>query len=225
MIILNSFALKAVESVDFGFYFGLSTPNDKLNEIYSKSKVFLDSNETDEGKITRELASTGYHFAMKARLELNDDWDLTAGVGFHRFPETELKFENPSTEDSYLFKTVQNVVPFNVGINYYLITAEYFGLYLNTDVTYNYVVTTTDYELSTDAPSIPLELIGLSDFENNERSNTDGQLGLSAGGGFDIDLKLILINLETKFNMINLLGKEDGEQAKNYLSIGLGVYF
>lgn len=211
-----------LNAIDIGFYFGLSTPNDKINEIYNKSKVDLDSIEI----ATKEIAKTGYHFAMKGRLELDDDWDLVFGIGFHRFPETLLEFENPSSDASYQFKTVQNVVPFNVGVNYYLISAEYFGLYLNADLTYNYVVTTTDFELSPKAPSIPLELLGLGEFENNKKlSSSDGQIGFGAGAGIDVDLKLLLINLDVKFNLVNVLGKEDGEQAKNYLSIGLGVYF
>jgi len=223
IIIANTVNMKALGPIDIGFYVGLSTPNDEFNNVFNKDNITFADSTKSTGEILRDATNSGYHFAMKVRFDLSEDFNLITGVGFHRFPESALTLDNPTNEDSYSFKTVQNVVPFSLGINYYLINSSVFGFYLNTDATYNYVVTTTDYVLSEDAPSLPLELLG--GFNNGQKADTKGTLGFSFGGGIDFDLQLILLNIDIKFNMLNLVGKDDGEQAKNYFSLGLGFYF
>lgn len=61
----------------------------------------------------------------------------------------------------------------------------------------------------------------------NTETKTDGvnRSGLGVGGGFEVTiLPMLDVDVSAKYNLNNLVGKEDGEESVNSLSILLNVY-
>lgn len=202
------------QGLDVGFHIGLSTPNDKIADVYNKNKVTLNDSTNSIGKFLNGGMDAGYHIGVKGRIELSDNADFVVGFGLHRFPETDIKVTDPQDPTKVLatLTSTTNVVPINAGLNFYLMRS-FIGLYATGDLTYNYISSSLDYKGSSDIP-IPLT-----------KSPTDSRLGFGFGAGMDISLGLIMLNLEAKYNYLNLIGKEEDEGNKSFLSFGLGVYF
>ena len=57
------------------------------------------------------------------------------------------------------------------------------------------------------------------------KSENDSRLGYGFGFGIDFNLSLFKINLETKFNTANIIGRTHDEKQKNYGTITLGIIF
>ena len=55
--------------------------------------------------------------------------------------------------------------------------------------------------------------------------STDKRIGVGVGLGVDVDLKLLLMNVEAKYNLSNLIGKQSDESLKNYLTLSTSLFF
>ncbi|MFP4368752.1 MAG: outer membrane beta-barrel protein [Candidatus Kapaibacterium sp.] len=200
---------KSAPLLEIGFYGGLSTPNDKINDIYNKDMI---EEEDFVGNIFTEGVSAGYHLGVKGRLPLSDNVSFFGSISFNRFPESEIKFRDPET-DSVLavFTTNQNIVPIAAGVQYYLFKS-FINLYATGELDYNYISSSVDYKYGD--VDVPIS-----------RSPADNRLGYGLGLGFDVDITLLRLNLETRYNHINLIGKDDDEEDKTYITVSVGVYF
>lgn len=199
------------QGIDVGFHVGLSTPNDKISDIYNKSTVNL--SDTSAGSLLGKGLDAGYHLAVKGRIGLSDNADFIVGFGIHRFPETDIEVRDPSNPDVLLatLSSNTNIIPITAGLNYYLINS-FIGIYATGDLTYNYITTSVDYKGT--GIDIPIS-----------KTPTDNRMGFGVGAGLDISLGLIMLNVEGKYNYLNLIGKEEEEGNKAYFTLGVGVYF
>lgn len=198
------------QGIDIGFHLGLSTPNDQIANIYNKKQVGLDSNKV--GNFLSKGMDAGYHLAVKGRIGLSENADFYVGFGYHRFPQTDIQVTDPTTGKVLAtLASNTNIVPINAGLNFYLFRSVV-GLYATGDLAYNYISSSLDYKGA--GIDIPIS-----------KTPADSRLGFGLGAGVDISLGLIMLNVEAKYNYINLIGKEDDESTKNYLSFGVGVYF
>jgi len=194
--------------INLGFIFGFSTPNNHVNDIYNSS-IF--HTENGLGKLWRDASSAGYHFGVKARLQMNDNADFLIGIYWHRFMQSDLKLlDTAGGKELTSFSSKQNVIPINVGVSYYLLKST-LSLYITGDLAYNYISSSVDYK------GIPIEGVSITP--------TDSRVGWGIGAGFDLDLGSVAPNLEVKYNIINLIGKVGEEQTKAFLSVSLGFYF
>ncbi|MDQ1266927.1 MAG: b-brl protein [Bacteroidota bacterium] len=206
-------AIDAQAEFHIGFNLGLSTPNDKINDVYNGEKLSWDS--LSNNNVLHESIKSGYHIGMRLRLPLDEDGSYTfiGGIAFHRFPESNIIIINPKDNTPLAtLKTMQNVVPITVGINAYLFKS-ILGLYVNGELTYNYIANSVDIDSEI---SVPFKY---------SLSPSDSRVGFGLGAGFDMNLKLITLNLEARYNMINLIGRETDEGTKSYLSLSFGVFF
>lgn len=201
------------QGIDIGFHIGLSTPNDKIGDVYNKSKVDLDDTTNSVGKFLNGGMDAGYHLGVKGRIELSDNADFVVGFGIHRFPQMDIQVTDPNDPTKVLatLSSTTNIVPINAGLNFYLLRS-FVGVYATGDLSYNYISSSLDYK-------------GLGIEIPISKTPTDSRLGFGVGAGLDISLGLVLLNVEAKYNYLNLIGKDDEEGNKAFLSFGLGVYF
>ncbi len=202
------------QGLDFGFQIGLSTPNDKISDVYNKNKVTINDSTGQVGKFLGKGMDAGYHLAVKGRIELSDNADFILGFGIHRFPQTTIEVRDPSNDELLAtLGSTTNIVPITAGMNIYLLRS-FVGLYATGDLTYNYISSSLEY--IDDKTKVPVPLT---------KTPADSRLGFGFGAGVDFSLGLIMLNVEAKYNYLNFIGKEESEGNKAYLSLGVGVFF
>jgi hypothetical protein len=211
ILILSLFIVyTSFSQVSFGFQFGLSTPNDKINDIWNRDNL---KDVEGLGRIWRDGTKLGFNLGLGLRVPLSKYFMFTAGAGWNMFPKTEIIVKDPTDSlNKVTLETKQNVFPLSVGVNGYFINSDFLGIYAVGNLSYNLIANSVNY-LKGDIP-IPLEM-----------TPTDSRIGCGFGAGFDFDLKVLMLNLEVKYNITNLIGKVGDEQTKAYLSVDLGVYF
>lgn len=203
-------AYTSFSQVSFGIQFGLSTPNNKINDVWNRENL---KDFEGLGNIWREGTKLGFNLGLGLRIPLSKYFIFTAGAGWNIFPKTEMIVKDPTdTMNKVTLETKQNVFPISVGFNGYFINNTVLGIYATGNLSYNLIANSVNY-LRGDVP-IPLEM-----------TPTDNRIGCGFGAGLDIDLKVLMLNLEIKYNITNLIGKVADEQTKAYLSVDLGVYF
>lgn len=210
LVLFLVYTFSSVAQIGIGFQFGLSTPNDKINDVYNSSTLQLGS--ILDGTLLRSGTKSGFHIGAKLRLPMSDNALFTGGVMWNRFPETELRLEVPG-QDTIVLGTVQNIIPITVGLNFYLLRS-FLGIYGTGELSYNFISSTVDIQKK--GVNIPLNL---------DTAPTQNRVGFGLGAGLDIDIKLLLANLEFKYNIANLIGQTGDEKTKAYYTLSLGVFF
>jgi len=206
-LMLNLSTAKSLMGI--GFFAGLSTPNDQINNVYNSDNIDIGNGFAD---LIREGTKLGYHIGVKGRLSLANNFAFTGSAAWHRFPETELSMVNPETNvEVGTLITSQDIIPITAGINYYLIDSG-IGIYGTGELSYNYYSNSVSLQSTQGDLIIPGEPDG-------------GRVGFGIGAGLDINLVLVNANLEAKYNVSNLIGKSDGEQTKAYYTLSIGIFF
>lgn len=210
IMLINFNSAQAAGPLGLHFKAGLSTPNDMISKVYSDEN--LTANNISSGDFFTDNAGLGYHLGVAARLELTKMLHFVGGVEFHRFPRSEFKIKDPQTGDIHQFKSTQNIIPIHAGINFAFISTEVLNVYATGGFAYNYISNSVDYVSEESDYSIPLDM-----------SPTDSRMGYFVGAGTDLDLQIFKLNLELKYQHINLIGKETGEPDKQFLAVSLGI--
>ena len=210
ILFFNFNSAEAVGPLDLHFKAGLSTPNDKIGKVYSDEN--LESANIASGNFFTENAALGYHLGIGARIDLSDAMQFVGGVEFHRFPRSEFRIQDPESGEIYKLKSTQNVFPIYAGVNLVFINTELLDIYATGGFAYNYTSNSVDYVTEESDFSLPLDL-----------SPDDSRVGYFLGAGTDLNLVLLTLNLELKYQHINLIGKEEGELNKQFLAISLGL--
>lgn len=198
--------------ISFGFHLGLATPNDQINNVYNSNTIKINDSTS---KILREASKLGYFIGIDLSMPLTDNFMFLGGISLNRFPQTELKIfvprPDPNQFDTVILKAVQNIVPLSVGVNWYLFKS-FFSPYVSGNLSYFYIVNSMDIvKLSIDFP--------VATTKSNSR------LGAGIGAGMDLNFEVLTLNLEARYNFVNLIGKEINEPTKKYLTVGVGLIF
>ena len=195
------------DATGFGILIGLSTPSNQINNVYNSNNL------SDFGNMYREGTKLGYHIGIRGRMNLSDNLQFVGGIAYHKFPQTTIQVINPNSPYDTLasFNTSQNVIPITAGVNFYLLK-QFIGLYGVGELSYNYISNSVDVFYG----DLPI---------STSKSPTDSRIGFGIGAGADLDVKLVTLNLEVKYNYINLIGQKAGEEAKAFISVSLGAFF
>lgn len=212
VVVFFGFSSISYSQLGIGFHAGMSTPNNQINNVYNTDK--LDLNKSDYfGNLFRESTRIGYHIGMKLRLNMSDNLMFVGGIIWNKFPQSTIEILNSKTGDTIVtLKATQNIIPISAGMNLYLFQGA-ISPYLVGDLSYNIISNSIDYK------EIPLTGVEIDPLVSDTRA------GFGFGAGIDIDLKLVYFNIEGKYNISNLIGKENQEKSKNYFILSLGVYF
>jgi hypothetical protein len=212
IVVLLSIQSELYSQTSIGFYTGLSTPSEQINNVYNSE--FLTA-ENFIGRMKRDAAALGYHVGGRLRFALGDELVFIGGLSLSRFPQSKIYVSVPTGTGGDTIRatltSTQNIIPIAVGLNYYL-TRKVFGVYATGELTYNYLTNSIDAEFQ--GTPIPLD-----------RSPTYNRVGFGLGIGTDIDIKIVTLNLEAKYNLVNFIGNETNEKSKSYITLGLGIYF
>lgn len=199
-----------------GFRAGLSTPNDEVGNVYNKDKLKSISNG-DESiyDAVYQTMDMGYHLGVELRMPSSDFIAFKGGIMFNSFPENEIEVVNPSNETNKVYlKSSTNVIPVYAGLNFTFLDLDFISFYATGELAYNYISSSIDYKDKNSGMSIPIST-----------SESESRGGFGFGAGFDLDIKILELNLEAKYNNMNLINRVDGEESKSYVTVGLGVYF
>lgn len=201
-----------IAELKFGVHLGLSTPNQYINDIYNSD--IIKKSENDVFKFLRESAKLGYHLGIKGRFYLNETYQFTGSLLWNRFAESKIDVKDPSKNDTIIqtLFTNQNIVNIGAGMNIAL-NSGFIVFYGSGELNYNYMYNSVDLQV-TDGVQLPLSL-----------SPSYSRVGVGIGGGLNFDLKIIMLNLEAKYYLTNIIGQEDNEKLKSFLALSFGVYF
>lgn len=197
---------------DLHFKAGLSTPNNKIANVYSDENLTREN--ITSGDLYSENSDLGYHLGIGLRVGVSELIDFVGGVEFHRFTRSEFKIKDPNSNEVYSMVSTQNIFPVNAGINLNIINTDILGIYGTGGLAYNYISNTVDYKDEESGLSVPLNL---------DLSPDDSRMGYFFGAGTDLNVGLLKLNLELKYHHINFIGKAEGEKDKRFLAVSLGV--
>lgn len=209
--------IKAESQMHLGFSAGLAIPNEKVSQFFNDSKQFvpLDSIGVWGNYFLEKATSIGYKLKIYGRIDLSNNFTFVPSIGLSRFNEGKYDLIIPIATDTItaITQSTTNIVPISVGINGYLFR-KFLSPYINVDLVYNYINYSCDIVLK-ESIAIPVVL----------PAETMHRLGYSIGVGLDIDISLVSLNLEAKFNAANIIKYEDNEPQKNYFTFMLGIIF
>lgn len=218
VIIITIYTAKAQPGSGLGFFIGLATPNDQINNVYNDQQwEYATSEQNGLANFFSRGAKTGYTLGAKLRIRMSDNVNLYGGIAWARFPESTVDLIDPDNGNTIAtFQITNNIVPVTGGIDLYIIKdfIDIINIYGVGEISYNYISNSVDYQSNS----------GVSLAYNNNNP-ADSRLGFGLGAGFDFDLKLVTLNLEAKYNYLNLIGQSGGEEAKDYLSVTTGIFF
>ena len=214
LVVINNKA-NADNSMHLGFFGGLAIPNEKVSQFYDDAKKGIQLDTITWGKYFLEKAANiGYNLKMQGRIELTNNFIFVPSIGICRFSEGIYDLIVPFSNNDTAIATTQstaNIIPISVGINTYLFK-KFLSPYINADLVYNYMSYSYDIVWNKNF-ALPIAT-----------STTMHRLGYGIGAGLDINLSLISLNFETKFNVANII-KYDDEPPKNYFTFLLGIIF
>ncbi|MCL2039020.1 MAG: outer membrane beta-barrel protein [Bacteroidetes bacterium] len=207
--------LNAENKLHIGLSVGLAIPNEKVSQFYDDARQRIEGKDIDTfGMFLLKTATNiGYNIQIQGRVSLSNNFTFVPTIGLSRFNEGIYELV-PLGIDTVIAKTqsTANIVPISVGINGHLFK-KFISPYLNANLCYNYISYTYDIFWTNDI-SIPIAT-----------STTQHRLGYSVGAGIDIDLSLVSLNLEAKFNSVNIIKYDNEEPTKQYFTFSLGIIF
>jgi opacity protein-like surface antigen len=193
--------------LEIGFEAGLATPSEKMNQIYNSNTLRWDKDSI--ANLINMGIDAGYHLGVVMQMPLNDFFSFSGHFGYNSFPESTIEVVDPNTQDvlATLYTTTR-IIPFAAGLNFYPFKTV-ISPYATGEVSYNYISSSV-----TASNNIPVS-----------SSPTDSRFGFGFGLGVDLNIKLLDVYLEGKYNYLNLIGKESEEPDKHYFTLVLGVIF
>lgn len=202
---------ESLSPVNIGFFLGMSTPNENLNDVYNSQQMTISTQSLVN--FFRRGMSSGYHIGMKARVNLSERFVFVGGLAYNRFPETTIEVRDPTNNSLQATLAItQNIVPISAGVNIYLLK-NFIGIYGVGELQYNYINSSVNI---TKVYPIDLPI---------STTPTDNRAGFGIGAGTDINLVLTRLNIEFRYNNVNLIGKKSGELQKVFYTLSLGVFF
>lgn len=195
------------QRVSFGVFGGMSTPNDAIANIFNKENFDLENNPLP---VLYGAMDAGWHLGINSKIKLSDKAYLDASVAWHSFPEITNKAK--FGEEVQLFDTKTSIIPLSLGVDYYLFE-NFVSIYVVGNLAYNHI--STDIESAFDV---------IPETRDMFKERSDDRFGCGLGAGLEFDAVLLKVGIEAKYNWINLIGKVDGEETKNFMNLTLFFY-
>jgi opacity protein-like surface antigen len=207
--LFNVFNAKA-GALQFGFNAGIATPDSKMDQVYNKNTMQWSTGSL--ANLVSQGLSTGYHVGIKLTMPLNSNFSFVGNLGYNSFPQSEIQVLDPQTgKQLATLSTATKVIPIAAGLNLYPFKS-FISPYVTGEIAYNYIYTSVESKIA--GQSIPIST-----------TPTDSRFGFGLGIGTDISLGLLDLNVEGKYNYMNLIGKTADENQKFYFTLLVGVTF
>lgn len=196
------------EGLRFGPYIGPSFPSDQLGNVYNIAT------ESGEGDAYEFASSLGFHVGGRIRYGLSENFSLAGGISYHRFPNQELTFTSESGATLQI-KNVSNIIPINAGLIFRMPLAAivpYIGagaVYVHQNVTMS------------EGDGVFSQIFS----NGQEIEPTTNRMGADVSLGIGFNLVVVSPFIEFRQTWSNLIGKEDNEQTKSFMSLSVGLLF
>ena len=194
-------AVSAFSQVGLAVYGGISTPNDRLNSVYSDN--------SDVWELYNKGIDLGWHLGARFHVPIDEGLYFFGGLGWIRCSGVQLEvMQKDSATQQYKVQATQDIIPIGVGLQYY-ITQTLVKFYGIGQLNYNYFTTHGSF-IGLPAPN----------FNLSEAAN---RAGFTAGIGVEFNALLVSPFLEFSYSLANLIGKADKEPTKSYFLLSLGI--
>lgn len=203
----------AVGPVKFGFGVGASVPNDQIGNIFNNSQQILDKLDNSVADVLLNSEGVGYNIGIKLRVDLPGNFIFSGGFAFHKFADQNIRLTVTEAEKTTIDTSVTvipNLIPINAGLLYNVIDSQVIDIYLRAEGQFNIL----SYSISQTAA----DLVNISD-------TTNGRLGTGFGVGIDISLVLVRLNLDARYNLVNLGLRNENEDLKSFFSLTGSIFF
>lgn len=198
--------------LEFGVNFGLATPNDKINDIFNTDKLKYGNLQDSIAKLIGDGINSGYHLGIRLNMPLNEYFDFVGNLGYNSFPKSKITVTDPANGKTLAeLSTSTKIIPIAAGLSFFPFKS-IISPYVTGELSFNYIQTAV--ETTYFGTQFPIAT-----------TPADNRFGFGFGLGTNINLGLIDLNLEGKYNYLNLIGKESDEQDKQYLTLIVGVVF
>lgn len=196
------------EGLHFGPYFGPSFPSDAFANVYNVA--------TSEGSSSGyDFASgLGFHIGGRVRFGIAENFSLAGGIAYHRFPNQDIVYTAESGP-TLKIKNASNIIPINVGVIFRMplaLVEPYVGagaVFVHQNVT------------MTEGSGVFSQLFS----SGQEIEPTTNRVGADVSVGIGLNLLLIRPFIELRQTWSNLIGKEENEPTKSFMSISIGLLF
>lgn len=198
--------------LEFGLNFGIATPSDKINDIYNTDKLKYGNLQDSIAQMISDGLNSGYHLGIRLSMPLNEHFDFVGNLGYNSFPKSKITVTDPASGKTLAeLSTSTKIIPIAAGLSFFPFKSVV-SPYLTGELSFNYIQTAV--ETTYFGQQVPIAT-----------TPADNRFGFGFGIGTNINLGLIDLNLEGKYNYLNLIGKEADEQDKHYLTLIVGVVF
>jgi hypothetical protein len=191
---------------------GTSIPSSEVNNIFNTNKISTGDTNNPIAIMTKPDLNFGYIISADLAFGLSKRAYFFGGFSLSSFAEGKfpLNYENVAEEKGYILSKTK-IYSLAAGIHYYILSDET-GVYGIGNLTYNFIANSINPENSL----IPLRL------ENNP---TDSRLGFTVGLGLEIPLNQFSIVFESKYSVLNYIGKNSNEETKSLICLSAGFRF
>ncbi len=196
------------EGLRFGPYIGPSFPSEQFANVYN---VATQSGESSAYDFASGL---GFHIGGRIRYGLSENFSLSGGVAYHRFPNQDLVFQTQSGS-SISLKNVSNIIPVNAGVLFRMPLA-LVEPYIGAGAVYVYQNTTLS-----EGGGVFSQIFS----SGQEVDQTTNRFGADVTVGVAFNLLIFSPFVELRQTWSNLIGKEANEQTKSFMSISVGLLF
>jgi len=135
-------------SSDFGFFGGLSTPSNKINDVYNSKTIQI--NDTAIGNLVSRGLDNGYYLGVKFSFPLNNNFTFYASLAYNSFPQSEIKVVDPNNPDkilTYYFSTsTKNCSNFSRVVSFIHFIQQLAHI-LSGNLAYSYIYSTVDQKV------------------------------------------------------------------------------
>ena len=197
------------ESFSVGVFFGPSIPSGAIDQVYDQF------NKDGVSYAYTSAASLGYHFGAKLRFGLVEMLSFSGGLQFTQFPGQTQTFTG-SNGNTIELQTVTTYVPIYAGITFIPIKT-LVSPYFSAEAMYSY----RSVSISNGNSALEALIVG----NGQEIEPTTSRIGAALAAGIEFNLGGLKPFIELKYNMTNLVGKADGEEAMSFLNVSLGLVF
>ena len=212
VLFLQIVSISFAGGLEFGVNFGIATPSDKINDIYNTDKLKYGNLQDSIAKMIADGLNSGYHFGIRLSMPLNEYFDFVGNLGYNSFPKSKITVTDPANGQTLAeLSTSTKIIPIAAGLSFFPFKS-IISPYVTGELSFNYMQTAV--ETTYFGTQFPIAT-----------TPADNRFGFGLGLGTNINLGLIDLNLEGKYNYLNLIGKETNEQDKHYLTIIVGVVF
>lgn len=198
--------------LEFGINFGLATPSDKINDIYNSDKLKYGSLQDSIAKMISDGLGSGYHLGIRLSMPLNQNFDFVGNIGYNSFPQSKITITDPANGAKLAeLSTSTKIIPLAAGLSFFPFKS-IISPYITGELSFNYIQTAV--ETTYFGTQVPIAT-----------TPADNRFGFGFGLGTNVNLGIIDLNVEGKYNYLNLIGKESEEQDKHYFTLLFGVIF